>query len=291
MTKTADVGRAERRARQVMRRLFVVGALLIGSDSASMAQETRSPNGSVLRAEFAEKLGDPELNDPTDEGLAAAEERDTDYAQYDACRWQEIVLTRPFAAACFRGGEAREKGKEFTPAVSPGGYDSVYYRWETDLAGLPGATDYSLQFRCTRWMMSVMAEPKSPAVRPKLSEEEVRQRVATALTDIVNCGPQLLAHSTMRLERAPYGYCISFHQTVEQAEALHGEKRARVYAIGYDPGDEWLKFLKIRTDGYSFVFDLPKIGIGSTRPSPTTTTQPTDKTWFEERKPLKPALQ
>ena len=198
----------------------------------------------VLNADFAKKLADPELNFPDDEALTAVEGRDTDYARYDACRWQEIVLTRPFAAAACRGcNTSYGQGQEFTAGLSAGGYDSVYYRWETDLAGLPGAADYCLQFRCTRWLLSVAAEPKSPATREPLSKEQVKARAATAVTDIVNCGPQLLMHSTMRLEPMPYGYRIWFDQTPEQTQALHDEKRARVYAIGYDAGDEWLRLL------------------------------------------------
>jgi hypothetical protein len=256
----------------------------MASGSLSWAQDPGSASATILRAEFAARLADPELNWPMAQGIAAAEARDTQNGRYDACRWQEIVLARPFGVARFEGGQAREKGREFTAGVSPGGYDSIYYRWETDR--------YWLQFRCAQGLMSVMVEAKSVAAHPELSAPEVQERAAAMEAEIVRRGPQLLANSSMKLEPTEYGYLIRFHQTDEQAKLLwrdttNRERRVERRAQS-DTGDQWLTFQTIRTDGYSFVFDFPEMGVGPTIPSHTTTTQPGEKTWFKERKPPPP---
>jgi hypothetical protein len=252
--------------------VVVVAAFARGQAIEPRQDERRDGPETVLAPEFARKLAAPELDWPTPEGVAAAAPKDTDYARYDACRWQEIILRAPFAAARFKGGQARDKGREFVAGVSAGGYDSVYHRWET--------ARYRLQFRCAQWLMSVMVEPKSPPARVKLSAREVEERTAEMLAELVNCGAQLAANSTMKLEPADYGYRISFRQSYGQSRAL----RHSVSDCNRGVGIDWLAALAVRTDGYSFVFDFRKIGARDSA-MPVTTTQPGEKTWFKDRKP------
>lgn len=134
--------------------------------------------------------------------------------------------------------------------------------------------------------MSIMAEPNSPSERPTLSAREVQDRAAAVEAEIVRRGRQLLANSTMKLEPTAFGYVIRFQQTPEQVAALSRDPTNREHLIEPDAApDDWLRFQRIRTDGYSFVFDFPKMGVGARDPSHTSTTQPGDKTWFDERKP------
>lgn len=258
----------------------LLGALLVASGTATMAQEDKlSPNApeernaTVLSGEFARQLSNAELNWPDAVGIAAAEKKDTRSARSDACMWQEIILREPFAAASWVGGD---KGDAFTAGVSAGGYDSVYYRWETE--------DYALQFRCSQWMISIVLEPKFSAARVELSERDVGRRTADIVARVINCGPQLLANSTIRLEPTDYGYRVYFERTARQVEAL----RRQTAGCNLGAGHEWLASLNIHTDGRSFVFDVVKIG--ATAPTkPVTTTQPGERSWFKERKPPEPA--
>lgn len=250
--------------------VLVVAVATAGSPSA--AQETRPARnesdltrGTILNPEFARKLADAELNLPTDESIDAAQHMDTEYARYDCARWQDIVLAQPFRAVSFPRGSVRETGTEFTAGVSPGGYDSVYYQWETD--------DYWLQFHCTRQKISVMAEPKSVGARSKLSAREVEERAAATMRKIVKHGSALLANSTMKIESTEFGYLIRFPQGPGQFDGLR-----RDYPETERATFLWLIGLTIRTDGYSFVVDCPKVGVGPTVPTK-------DKTWFNERKP------
>ena len=286
-TLAVDVTGAQKGVRQSKRPVVFLTALFIAGGLPASGQESRpapdrldGSNGTILNPKFAKKLGDAMLDWPTPEAIEAAQAADTEYPRIDACRWQEIVLAKDLRVASYVRGD---KGETFTAAASAGGYDSVYYRWETD--------DYRLQFRCARWLMSVMVEPKRSGARRALSADEVKDRAAHAVGEIVRRGRQLLANSTMQLEPTQYGYLIRFQRTPEQSKALWADETDRFVGPSeegdvVDLGNDWLTSLKIRTDGYSFVFDFVKLGVGPLRPSmPVTTTQPGDKTWFEERKP------
>ena len=101
-------------------------ALTVSGGSPSPAQETRSTGGTLLRSEFAAKLGDAAVDWPTAEQIELARAKDTRYARHDACRWQEIILAKPFAVCSYVRGD---EGERFTAGASASGYDSVYFRW------------------------------------------------------------------------------------------------------------------------------------------------------------------
>lgn len=277
--RAKKIGRMRVTVLRVARALCVLAVPINIGASAVNAQETKpagprdaAPSGTVLNAEFARKLADPNLDWPSAEGIAAAEARDTEYARYDAARWQSIALNKAYAAIPYGARPVREEGAELTAGVGAGGYDSIFHRWE--------AGGYRLQFCCTRGMMFVMAEPTAPAQRNKLSDRDVERRTAVAVSELVCFGSKLLASSSMKLEPTEYGYQISFQQTPEQAERLRRDESAHTEAVS----NEWLPLLKIRTDGYSFVFAFVKAGVGPAAPS-------FEKTWFKERKPPKPPSQ
>jgi hypothetical protein len=252
------------RARSRPACLFAV--ILAGAAWSSAEDNPPVAGTTVLETSFEAKLSDPRLAWPSPESTAAVVA--TKYPQCqqrEACRWQDITLQSAFRAGACPGSEEAP----YTPGVSADGYDAVYHRWES--AG------YRLQLCCTRGMLFVMAEPKSVPGRPKLSARDVQQRTETAVAEIVRRGPQLLANSTMKLEPTPYGYQIRFRQDAKQRKALARDTTDRPAWVT----DQWLTMLDIRTDGYSFVFDFPKIGPGPAAPSP-------EKTWFDERTPPSP---
>ena len=260
--------------------------LVRGQERSAPREEPSAGEDTILKAQFAARLADPELNWPAPDRIASASARDTEYARYDAARWQNIILARTFSAAQYGRPSLRDEGTEFTAGASPGGYDSVYYRWATER--------YRLQFRCAQGLMSIMVEPKAEAERPTLSAQQVEERAASMEAEVVRRGPQLLAHSSMKLEPTQYGYLIRFQQTAEQIKALWRDatNRERKVEPGLvsDTADDWLRLQTMRTDGYSFVFDFPKIGVGPGVPSQWATTQPGEKVWFRERRaPATPA--
>jgi hypothetical protein len=282
--KALDTARPRRSAQRAAIVFFLFGGFTIAQRNFVIAQQSERgvhpPRGAgtILNAEFASKLADPELDWPTVDSTAAADLKDTRAARSDACMWQEIVLAKRFAVGSWMRGD---KGEPFTAGVSTGGYDGVYYRWETER--------YWMQFRCAQGLMSVMLERKTAPERRELLAPEIKERTAAILAEVVRRGPQLLANCSMKLEPTEYGYLIRFQQTDEQFRALRREKTDRFLAPDSDPGsdtgNDWLTHMKVRTDGYSFVFDFPKMGTGATWPSHMSTTQPGEKTWFKERKP------
>jgi hypothetical protein len=264
------IGRMLGNARKALARSLLLLFLITHAEVVA-GQEPRGDQGCILSSEFVEKLADRGLSWPGREAIEAAAARDATEARYDTCRWQEIVLTQPFAAARFKGRPAREEGAEFTAAQGADGYDSIFHRWET--------AEYRLQLRCAQWLLSVMVEPKSSAPRPALSGQEVAERTREMVRRTVKCGPELLANSTLRLAPTAYGFRASFEITSAQAEALRQATKGCNEGVGQD----WLALLAVRTDGYSFVLDVIKIGARSPL-KPVTTTQPGEKTWFKERK-------
>ena len=107
----------------------VTALLFILGHWTAKAQETRPTGDTVLNAAFADKLGDAGLNWPTRDAVIAAQARDVEYARYDACRWQRVVIAKP---ARVKRCDAEWQGRMLTPGVSANGYDSVYYRWEIE---------------------------------------------------------------------------------------------------------------------------------------------------------------
>jgi len=269
---TMAVAQVSRRRRAIRQQPLSPGALLatlVLTVAVAAGQERQRSVGqpgerkpTVLNADFAAKLADLELNWPADATISAAQEKDVRYARYDTARWQSIVLTARFAAVPFGARGAEDEGSEFTVGVSPGGYDAVYYRWETD--------DYWLQFQSTRQRIAIVVEPKSAAKRPALSAHEVEKRATELVRKLVRRGALLLSNSRMKLEPAACGYRVRFELYPEQSAAMRRDDTDRREA-----SDLWLMALEVRTDGYSFVFDCFKGGVGPALPSK-------EKAWFKE---------
>jgi hypothetical protein len=249
------------------------------------------PATTVLDADFAEKLADPELNWPSAAEQAAARDASTGYARLDTVRWLTELLAPeywPFPAESDppmvrdplghlrprppdSAPAALKYQESLTPAVSGDGEDLLCARWTTPA--------YRFQFIGGQQLMRLSVEPIRAGPRGPITPEEAASRTEHSLRKLLADSGRRLNYCAFDSEPKPYGYLVRVRCLDLGAWPLQFADDPLA------PRQEWVLGLIIHTDGTSYVIDvLPMLAANVVAPPGAPLTR-----WFHAPRPRAPA--
>ena len=218
-------------------------AEVMGGREARSASQPISPEDAAAEASFqskrtvldmtlADRLADLDVFAP-DPGQARTDP-DVIPAKADARRWIQRVLKKDW-------WPKSDRPADYLAVRSPEGYDSVYRYWQT------GGTGFLAQ--STAGWMRLSLRPHAGSDKPSsLGRSEVERRVGTIARRYFEDPHQVLRAARFEVVARPYGYEGRLRVEGDSARRLDQADRGHAF--------EWLRGLRVQTDGASFVFRL-----------------------------------
>lgn len=183
----------------------------------------------VLDPVMADRLDNPDAFLPAMERVTG---RGVYRAMADSSRWIRQVLQK-------RWWPKPDRPKDYAALRSPRGYDSVYRHWRTDGVSFMAQSTYG-------WLEISLRRNTSAVEDPKMDRRRVERRLRRAVRSYIADPHKVLADAGFELKPAPCGYEARLRLDAKLVRKLDEADRKG--------GLEWLRGMRVQTNGTSFVF-------------------------------------
>lgn len=183
----------------------------------------------VLDPAMAEGLGNPDAFLPATEPVTGS---GVYPAMRDSSRWIRRVLRKHW-------WPKRDRPKDYTALRSPCGYDSVYRHWRADGTSFMAQSTHG-------WLEVSLRGTTDRTEDPKLDRRVVERRLCRAARSYISDPRKVLVDAAFEFKPAPCGYEARLRLDAKLVRKLDEADR--------DGDLEWLRGLRVHTNGTSFVF-------------------------------------